>query len=67
MIVAEKLDQMLARHTAIETEMARGPDPEDYVRLASEHSELGPVVEKIKEFREALSNLEGAEELLADA
>ena len=67
MLVAEKLDQMLQRHQAIETEMAQGPDPEDYVRLASEHSELEPIVQKIREYHDAQNNLNGAEELIADA
>ncbi|MEM9332671.1 MAG: peptide chain release factor 1 [Pseudomonadota bacterium] len=67
MIVAEKLEQMLKRHSAIEQEMAEGPEPEAYVRLASEHAELEPIVAKIKEYQEAQKNLEGAEELIADA
>ena len=67
MIVIEKLEQMLQRFNAIEAEMAEGPDPEHYVKLASEHAELTPVVEKIREFQEAQNNLSGAEELLADA
>jgi len=66
MLVQEKLDQMLQRHSTIEVEMAQGPDPEQYVKLASEHSELEPIVTKIREFMEAKSNLEGVEELLAD-
>ncbi|MEL7430552.1 MAG: peptide chain release factor 1 [Pseudomonadota bacterium] len=66
MILPEKLDQLLARHASIEAEMATGPDAEQYVRLASEHAELGPVVEKILEFREAQSNYKGAKELLND-
>lgn len=66
MILPEKLDQMLARHASIEAELAKGPDAEQYVRLASEHAELGPVVEKILEFREAQSNYKGAKELLND-
>ena len=67
MLVQEKLDQMLQRHAAIEAEMAEGPDPEQYVKLASEHSELEPIVAKIREFNSAQSNLEGAEELINDA
>ena len=67
MLVQEKLDQMLERHSAIESQMAEGPDPETYVKLASEHSELEPVVQKIREFNEANANLSGALELLDDA
>lgn len=66
MIVTEKLDQMIARHQALEAEMAAGPEPEVYVRLASEHSELQPVVEKIRQYQQAKDNLQGAEEMLAD-
>ena len=66
MIVPEKLDQMLARHAAIEAEMAQGHDAENYVRLASEHAELQPVVAKITQYREARNNLAGAEDLLGD-
>lgn len=66
MLSTDRLEQMLERHAAIEAEMATGPDPEVYVRLASEHSELEPVVTKIRELREAESNLSGADELIAD-
>ena len=66
MLVGEKLDQLLKRHGAIESQMAEGPDPETYVRLASEHSELEPVVAKIREYKEAEADFAGAEELLQD-
>ncbi len=66
MLIDEKLEQLVQRHAAIEVEMTTGPDPETYVKLASEHSELGPVVDKIKEFQNAKADLAGAEELLAD-
>ncbi len=67
MLVQEKLDQLLQRHATIEAEMLEGPDPEQYVKLASEHAELEPVVGKIREFMEAQSNLQGALEMLEDA
>jgi len=57
---------MLQRHATIEAEMAGGPEPEQYVRLASEHSELEPIVAKIREYQEAQNNLAGADELLED-
>lgn len=66
MLLDDKLDQLVQRHVAIEAEMAAGPDPETYVKLASEHSELGPVVEKVKEYQTAKADLAGADELLAD-
>jgi len=67
MLVDEKLHQLIERYSAIETEMVANPEPEQYVRLASEHSELEPVVVKAREFLAAKSDLAGAEELLADA
>ncbi len=66
MITEEKLDQLLKRHEIIEAEMAGGPDPDAYVKLASEHAELEPVVQKVREYKDAQSNLLGAEHLLAD-
>lgn len=61
------LDQILERHEQVQNEMA-GADvvPDDYVRLAKEFAELGPVVEAIKELHGARA--EGADlgELLAD-
>ncbi len=66
MIVIEKLNQLLERHTSIESQMAQGVDPEKYVKLASEHAELEPVVQKIREYLDAKGNLQEAEELIAD-
>ena len=48
MINLEKLEALVARHADIEAKMAEGPDAETYVKLASEYSELEPVVAKIK-------------------
>lgn len=66
MLVQEKLDQLLQRHAAVEAEMLKSPDPEQYVKLASEHAELEPVVAKIRDLMTARNNLEGAVEMLAD-
>ena len=62
----DTMDQMVARHRAIEAQMAKGQDAETYVRLSSEHSELSPVVAKIEEMNAARGELAGLEELLAD-
>ncbi|MEC9344053.1 MAG: peptide chain release factor 1 [Pseudomonadota bacterium] len=62
----DKLDQLLKRHGALEHEMSSGPDPETYVRLASEYAELGEVVGKIRDLREAEKALAGLDELLGD-
>ena len=66
MLIDEKLDQLLKRHATLERDMAAGPDPETYVKLASEYSEIGEVVARIKELREAEKSLAGLDELLSD-
>ena len=66
MLTQEKLDQLLKRHATLETAMAENPDPEAYIKLASEYSELGEVVGKIKELRVCEKALAGIEEMLED-
>jgi peptide chain release factor 1 len=61
----DKLDAMDKRYTAIETQMASGPDPETIVKLSKEHSDLGPIVAKIREFKQAQADLDGAKEIIA--
>jgi peptide chain release factor 1 len=50
-----RLDQLLKRFAVVESQMAGNPDSETYVRLASEYSELEPVVKKIRELSAARS------------
>lgn len=62
-----KLKQLSERHSNVEQQMAANPDPETYVALASEYSQLGGVVEKINEFQTATDDLAGLVELLGDS
>ena len=48
-IPQDRMDQLLKRFSMMETQMASNPDSETYVRLASEYSELEPVVAKIRD------------------
>lgn len=66
MLPQEKIEQILSRHKEIETQMSANPDQETFVKLAKEFSDLGPVVEKIRELEMARSELADLEELLAD-
>ncbi|MFD0915049.1 peptide chain release factor 1 [Pseudahrensia aquimaris] len=66
MLPQEKLTQLLDRHSSIEQQMMANPDPETYVKLASEFSELGPVVAKVHDLRSVQSEIADLEELLAD-
>ena len=67
MLPQEKMTQLLDRHSEVERLMVENPDPETYVKLASEFSELGPVVEKIREMQNAESEISDLNELLGDS
>ena len=47
MVPEQKLDALLARHKAIESELATQVTPETYVKLSREFAELGPVVTEL--------------------
>ena len=66
MQIDDKLNQLIKRHETVEREMASNPDAETYVRLAAEYSELGEVVARIRELRQAEKALGGLDELLGD-
>lgn len=60
----EKLDALVQHFEAIEGQLSSAPDPDDFVRLSKEYSELQPVVEAIRIYWQAQKDLEGATELL---
>src|SRR6478735_1690864 len=63
MIPAVKLERLLDRFSAIESEMASGAA---FVKLSREHAELGPVIETARAYRSVQTQLEEAEALIAD-
>ena len=63
MIPASKLERLLDRFSAIESEMASGASGAAFVKLSREHAELGPVIETAREYRSAQTQLEEAEAL----
>src|SRR3954454_2964502 len=67
MLPEQKLDALLARHKAIESELATQLTPETYVKLSRELAELGPVVETVRNYRNAVSEIEGLDALIADS
>ena len=67
MLQKEKLDSILLRHKVLQDEMLDNPNPETYVKLASEFSNLEPVIDKIKEYNSVQSDLDGINELLDDS
>src|SRR3546814_364721 len=54
------------RFGEIEARMSEGPAADVYVRLASEYSELQPVVRKIRDFEKASAEVTDLKTLLAD-
>ena len=51
MLPEQKLDALLARHEAVEANLAREVAPDTYVKLSREFAELAPIVETVKRYR----------------
>ncbi|MDZ7925702.1 MAG: peptide chain release factor 1 [Agrobacterium sp.] len=62
----EKMRELERRFGEIEARMSAGPAADVYVKLASEYSELEPVVKKVREYEKAISEAADLEALLAD-
>ncbi len=62
----EKMRELERRFGEIEARMSAGPDSDTYIRLASEYSELQPVVEKIREYQKVTGEIADLEVLLND-
>jgi peptide chain release factor 1 len=67
MLPEQKLDALLARHKAVESELATQVAPETYVKLSREFAELDPVVETVRNYRNVLSEIAGLDALIADS
>jgi peptide chain release factor 1 len=66
MLPDQKLDALVARHAALERDLAAAIPPETYVKLSREFAELTPVVEAVKSYRAAQRELEGIASLIKD-
>ncbi|WP_163272910.1 peptide chain release factor 1 [Chelativorans alearense] len=62
----DRMDQVLKRFELLETQMAAGPSPEAYVKLASEYAELQEVAAAIRALRSAEAELDDLEAMIAD-
>ncbi len=63
----DRMEQMLKRFEMIEAKMAAGPDPEAYVKLASEYSDLQEVAAAIRALEAARRERADLDAMLADA
>ena len=61
-----KLDALIARHAALEAELAQGGGTDTFVKLSREFSELTPVVDTVKAYRNLQAELADLEAVLAD-
>lgn len=62
----ERMNRLEKHFEMIESEMASNPDAESYVKLASEYSELQPVVSLIRQLNKAHHEAEDLEAMLQD-
>ncbi len=62
----EKMRELERRFGEIEARMSAGPAADVYVKLASEYSELQPVVTKIRQYQKAAAEKADLEAMLAD-
>src|SRR5690606_5477133 len=62
----DRIDQVLKRFELLEAQMAAGPSPDEYVKLASEYAELQELAEKIRSLRATERERQDLETILAD-
>ena len=62
----DRMDQVLKRFELIETQMAAGPAADEYVKLASEYSELQEIAGKISELKKAEAEQADLKAMLED-
>lgn len=67
MIPTAKLERLLDRFAAIESELASGTSGAAYVKLSREHAELAPVIETVRQYRGAQQEFADAEALIASS
>ena len=66
MLPETKLDILLARHATLEAELLGQVNSETYVRATRELSELTPVVDAVKAYRSAETEIKDIDALIAD-
>ena len=62
----DRMDQLVKRFDMLEAQMAAGPDPETYVKMASEYSELEELAKNVRALRGAEREQADLEAMLSD-
>ena len=66
MVPEQKLSALVDRHALLERELASPLPPETFVKLSREFSELSPVVDVVKSYRDTQRELDGLAMLIDD-
>jgi len=66
MLPEQKLDALVARHAAIEGELASQLAAETYVRLSREFADLAPLVQTVKRYRDVAREIADLDALIGD-
>ena len=66
MLSHAKLDALVARHAAVEAELAERLPPEAFVRLSRELAELSPIIETINRYRDVVAEIDDLQSILDD-
>ena len=66
MLPEAKLDILLDHHASLEAELLRQLSSEKYVQITRELAELNPLIDAIKAYRAANTELSGIEALISD-
>ncbi|WP_373236573.1 peptide chain release factor 1 [Cohaesibacter celericrescens] len=61
-----RVEALIQRFDALSAEMAAGPEPDVYVKLSRDYSELEPVAEKSRDYVAALQELDDLKEIQSD-
>jgi peptide chain release factor 1 len=67
MLPEAKLDALLARHAEVEAELSRQLAPDMFVRLSREFSDLGPIVDTVKNYRAIRAEIADLDAMIEDA
>src|SRR3954451_6674872 len=66
MLPEAKLDILLAHHASLEAEIVGQLSSEDYVRISRELAELNPLIDAVKAYRAAKTEIAGIDSMIAD-
>ncbi|MGX9390421.1 peptide chain release factor 1 [Nitrobacteraceae bacterium UC4446_H13] len=66
MLPEAKLDILLARHAELEARLLGDVGAESYVRMTRELAELNPVIDAVKTYRAAVTELAGIDAMVSD-